>query len=149
MTPSRTSPPDSLEAVADRLHSAAIQLLRRVREQDEALGISSPRLSALSVVVFAGPLPIGELATAEGIRPPTMTRLVDALEREGLVVRERDLEDRRTVRVRATARGTRILQRGRTRRVASLTAGLRALDRGDLDALAEAVVILERVLGQP
>ena len=149
MVPPSTSPPDSLEAVADRLHSAAIHLLRRVREQDEALGISGPRLSALSVVVFAGPLPIGGLAAAEGVRPPTMTRLVDGLEREGLVVREDDPEDRRTVRVRATARGARILQRGRARRVAPLTAGLRTLDRDDMDALTEAVAILERVLGQP
>ena len=149
MTPPSPSPPGSLEAVADRLHSAAIHLLRRVREQEAALGISSPRLSALSVVVFAGPLPIGELATTEGVRPPTMTRLVDGLEREGLVVREDDPEDRRTVRVRATARGARMLQRGRARRVASLTAGLRTLDRDDMDALTEAVAILERVLGQP
>ena len=149
MAPPSPSPPGSPEAVADRLHSAAIHLQRRVRQQDEALGISSPRLSALSVVVLAGPLPIGELAAAEGVRPPTMTRLVDGLEREGLVVREHEPEDRRTVRVRATARGARMLQRGRARRVASLTAGLRTLDRDDLDALAEALVILERVLGQP
>lgn len=149
MTPSSPSPPGSIEAVADRLRSVAIHLLRRLREQDEALGISAPRLSALSVVVFAGPLPIGELAAAEGVRPPTMTRLVDGLERDGLVVRRPDPLDRRAVRVLATAKGSRLLQRGRSRRVGSLAADLRSLDLRDLDALTRAVEVLEAVLDQP
>ena len=75
-TPRRTSPAQEVDAVADRLHSAAIHLLRRLRVEDEALGISAPRLSVLSVLVFAGPMRIGELAHAEQVEPPTMTRLV-------------------------------------------------------------------------
>ena len=73
--------------MADRLHSAAIHLLRRLRVEDEALGISAPRLSALSVLVFAGPRRVGELAEAEQVEPPTMTRLVDGMERDGYVAR--------------------------------------------------------------
>ena len=95
--------------VADRLHSAAIHLLRWLRREDEAAGLSPARLSALSVVVFGGPLPIGELARAEQVRPPTMTRLVQALERDGLVAREPDPADGRVTRVRATAEGARIV----------------------------------------
>ena len=88
MTTSRpTSPTRDVDAVADRLHSAAIHLLRRLRVEDEALGISAPRLSALSVLVFAGPRRVGELAEAEQVEPPTMTRLVDGMEREGYVAR--------------------------------------------------------------
>ena len=76
--------------MADRLHSAALHLLRRLRTEDDALGVSPPRLSALSVVVFAGPIGIGALAAAEGVTAPTMSRLVDGLERDGYVTRAPD-----------------------------------------------------------
>ncbi|CAA9348463.1 MAG: hypothetical protein AVDCRST_MAG40-2756, partial [uncultured Gemmatimonadaceae bacterium] len=92
MPPRRATPPEPL---ADRLHSAAIHLLRWLRREDGAAGLSGPRLSALSVVVLAGPLTLGELAAAEQVRPPTMTRLVDALAAEGLVRREPDACDGR------------------------------------------------------
>ncbi|MDQ3698433.1 MAG: MarR family transcriptional regulator, partial [Gemmatimonadota bacterium] len=103
---------------ADRLHSVAIHLLRRLRREDDRSGLSAPRLSALSVIVFGGPLTLGELAALEQVRPPTMTRLVSALESDGLVVREADARDGRLTRVRATARGRTLLTRARARRVA-------------------------------
>ena len=149
MTTSRpTSPTRDVDAVADRLHSAAIHLLRRLRVEDEALGISAPRLSALSVLVFAGPRRVGELAEAEQVEPPTMTRLVDGMERDGSVAREADPEDRRAVIVRATAKGVRALKTGRSQRVDALAAGLRALTPGELAALARGVDVLERVVGR-
>src|SRR5215475_8975886 len=77
----------STEDLADRLHSAAIHLLRLVRGQDAAAGIGPARLSALSVIVFAGPLSLNDLARAEQVRPPTVSRIVDALETEGLARR--------------------------------------------------------------
>lgn len=141
----RTSPAREVEAVADRLHSAALHLLRRLRAEDDELGISPPRLSALSVVVFAGPLPIGELATAEGVAPPTMTRLVDGLERDGLVRREADPADRRGVLVRATAKGSRVLTTGRRRRLQVLAGELRRLSASELAALARGAELIERV----
>jgi len=131
--------------VADRLHSAALHLLRLLRAEDDVLGISPPRLSALSVVVYAGPLTIGALAHVEGVRPPTMTRLVDGLERDGLVVRERDPDDGRSVLVRATAEGSRVLRRGRGRRVDALAEGLRRLSERDLVTLGRAAELMERV----
>jgi DNA-binding MarR family transcriptional regulator len=136
-----------VDAAADRLHSAAIHLLRRLRVEDEALGISAPRLSALSVLVFAGPRRVGELAEAEQVEPPTMTRLVDGMERDGYVVRGTDPDDRRAVIVRATAKGTRALKQGRARRVHALAAGLRSLSPDQLATLAAGVDVLERVLG--
>jgi len=132
--------------VADRLHSAAIHLLRRLRVEDEALGISAPRLSALSVLVFAGPKRIGELARLEQVEPPTMTKLVDALVRDGLVVREPDPDDARAVQVRATPTGARTLRRGRAKRVETLRARLATLSPAELAALGEGVDVLERIL---
>jgi DNA-binding MarR family transcriptional regulator len=138
-----------VEAVADRLHSASIHLLRRLRVEDEALGISAPRLSALSVLVFGGPMRIGELAEAEQVEPPTMTRLVDGMERDGYVERSPDPQDRRAVMVRATAKGTEALTTGRARRVAALTGTLRALPPAQLRALDRGVRILEKVAQAP
>ena len=132
--------------MADRLHSAAIHLLRRLRVEDEALGISAPRLSALSVLVFAGPKRVGELARIEEVEPPTMTRLVDGLVRDGLAVRETDPDDARAVRVRATATGGRTLRRGRARRVDTLRTSLAGLSPAELAALGEGVEVLERIL---
>ena len=145
-TSRRTSPTREVEAVADRLHSAAIHLLRRLRVEDEALGISAPRLSALSVLVVGGPLRIGALAAIEQVEPPTMTRLVDGMERDGYVRRGPDPEDRRAVVVQATAKGARALQKGRAQRVAALAADIRALSPGQLGALAAGVEALERML---
>jgi DNA-binding MarR family transcriptional regulator len=131
------------ESVAGALHSAAIHLLRRLRREDDASGLSAPRLSALSVVVFGGPLTLGALAAAEQVRPPTMTRIVGALEAAGLVLREAGPRDGRVTLVRATAAGTRLLLEGRDRRTAALAAGLDALSAADLDVLARAAVLME------
>lgn len=132
--------------MADRLHSAAIHLLRRLRVEDEALGISAPRLSALSVLVFAGPQRIGELAHIEQVEPPTMTRLVDGLERDGYVQRSPDPDDARAVRVEATARGRDAMLEGRRRRVAAFTTLLEGLPPRELARLAHGVSALERAL---
>ncbi len=134
-------------AVAERLHSAAIHLLRRLRASDDAAGISPARLSALSVAVFAGPLTMGQLASAEQVTAPTMTRLVAALQRDGLVARENDETDGRVTWIRATAKGSRLLREARRRRVAALTEDLGALKPPDLAALARAAAIMERLGG--
>ena len=118
--------PDVL-AVADRLHSAAIHLLRRVRKQDIATGEGPARLSALSVLVFGGSKTLGELAAAEQVKPPTMSRIVAGLARSRLVEITADPEDARRMHIRATAKGTRLLQKGRQLRIAYLAAHLDAL----------------------
>jgi DNA-binding MarR family transcriptional regulator len=141
-------PDDAATELADRLHSAAIRLLRRLRREDARTGLSGPRLSALSVVVFAGPLTLGELAAAEQVRPPTMTRLVRALEARGLVTREPDERDGRVVRLRATAKGRTLMAEGRARRVRALAEGLRTLNSSDVTALDGAVGTLEQVVGR-
>src|SRR6266540_2446749 len=125
---SRQAPP---RAVADRLHSAAIHLLRRLRVEDKAMGLSAPRASALSVIVFRGPVTMSALAEAEQVRPPTITRLVDGLERRGLVRRVSHAEDGRVQLVEATAAGKRLLQKGRARRVERLRGGIAHLGEED------------------
>jgi DNA-binding MarR family transcriptional regulator len=131
--------------VAARLHSSAIRLLRTLRREDDGSGLSAPRLSALSVVVFAGPMSLAELATAEQVKPPTMSRIVDALVERGLVTRIAKPGDRRSVAIEATSEGTQLLDAGRERRVAALVARLRKLADSERRALARGVEILERV----
>ncbi|MEA3065155.1 MAG: hypothetical protein QOJ27_1601, partial [Sphingomonadales bacterium] len=96
--------------MASGLHSAAIRLLRMVRREDRLTGISPPRLSALSVLVFAGPMSLAELAAAEEVRAPTMSRIVEGLVTDGLASREVDPANRRKVRIAATEEGRRRLE---------------------------------------
>jgi DNA-binding MarR family transcriptional regulator len=133
------------EELADRIHSAAIRLLRSLRRQDDKWGLSAPRLSALSVVVFGGPVTLGDLARAEQVRPPTMTRLVQALEAERLVTRTADAEDKRVMWIKVTPRGRRLLLRGRKARVRALAASLESLDKGSVETLDRAASLLEMV----
>ena len=137
------------DSVADRLHSAAIHLLRRLRRQDEAMGLTAARASALSIMVFGGPVTIGRLAAAEQVSAPTVTRLVVGMERDGLVRRKGDAADGRVVWLHATAKGTRLLHEGRRRRVEALAADIVALDAADREILAAAADILERLLRAP
>ena len=131
--------------VADQLHSAAIRLLRRLKKADDETGITAPRLSALSVLVFGGPLTLGHLAAAEQVKPPTMTRLVTALENDGLVVRQVVADDRRKTIIRATAKGRRVMARGRARRVDQLAARLANMTGAELAKLETAALLMRRI----
>src|SRR5947209_14443232 len=135
--------------VADRLHSAAIHLLRKVRRQDLRSELSAARLSALSVIVYAGPLTLGRLAEAEQVRSPTMTRIVDQLVAEGLAERRPSPDDARSTLVHATEAGVRLITERRKRRVASLARELSALSPEDLQTVARAVELIENVLEIP
>jgi DNA-binding MarR family transcriptional regulator len=149
--PLRSRQPEPLPAAlaaADRLHSAAIQLLRAIRVEDRASGLSGPRLSALSVLVFGGPLPMSALAAAEQVQPPTISRLVRELEREGLVERVRDATDRRVLKVRATTLGRRLMEEGRRRRVVRLAAVLAALPAEDRKLLASSAALIQHLVQQ-
>src|SRR5436190_14242507 len=131
---------------ADRFHSAAIHALRNVRREDPATGISAARLSALSVLVFGGPRTLGELAAAEHVRPATMSRIARALEEDGYVRRESDPADGRVSRLRATAKGERVMWRGRERRVERLAALLGRLAPEEVAHIHHAAELVERAL---
>ena len=144
MTPPKPEPRS--ETLADQLHSAAIHLLRQLRKEDDASGLSAPRLSALSVVVFGGPLTLGQLAAAEQVKPPTMTRIVTGLEKDGLVKRIGDPRDRRLTRIQATIKGQKVLTAGRARRVERLAAAVRDLRRSELAELTRGVHLLQQLI---
>ena len=135
-----------LREMATRLHAASIRLLRTLRREDDQGGLSAPRLSALSVIVFAGPVSLAELAAAEQVRPPTMSRIVDFLVRERLVTRDLAPDDRRSVRIAATDRGRRLMEAGRDRRIRALLARLEPLADSEKRALTRGVELLERIM---
>jgi DNA-binding MarR family transcriptional regulator len=131
----------------DRMHSAAIHLLRRVREVDaKAMGISPARASALSVLVFGGARSLTELAAAEGVTSATMSKLVTAMEGEGLLRRYPDVNDARSIRIEATAKARRILERGRSRRLDLLERLLADATDAEIDAVRVAAGALEHAL---
>jgi|ERR1700685_370434 len=133
-------------ALADRLHSAAIHLLRRVRRQDAALGEGPARLSALSVLVFGGAKTLGGLASAEQVKPPTMSRIVAGLARSRLAAVTADPDDARRMHIRATAKGKKLLLKGRRLRVENFAAQLGRLGQEDLSKLEDGVTVLRKVL---
>src|SRR3954462_11790938 len=133
-------------AIADRLHSLAIHLLRRVRRGDDAAGLSAPRLSALSVVIYRGPISLTELAKAESVTAPTMTRLVQALVKSGLVEKSVDETDNRAVLLRATTAGRSTLDLARARRLAALEEILGRLGPERAAGVARAGSFLEPLL---
>jgi len=129
--------------VADRLHSASIRLLRRLRLHDKASGIGPAQLSAVSVLVFGGrPLSLGELAEAEQVKDPTMSRIVSGMIRAGLAKRQVSKEDRRRLVISATEKGTRALQHGRERRVHALAAALVQFTAEELGNLRDAAEMI-------
>ena len=135
-----------LGRVSRNLHSVAIHLLRTVRVQDSALGIGPSQLSALSVVVFGGPLSLHQLAKAEQVRPPTMSRIVDGLVKDKLVKREVNNEDRRSVTISPTGRGIRVMEEGRHRREKRLVELLKPLTPEDIRLVEKAAEILTGIL---
>ena len=133
--------------VADRLHSAAIHLLRRARRTDPLTGVSPAQLSALSVLM-SGPKTLGDLAAAEKVRPQTMSRLVSEMERAGVARKVTDRDDARVIRVHATPKGLRTLSRGRSMRIEAIERLMSELDADELGDVERAVGAIEKLLRQ-
>ncbi|MGH2636048.1 MAG: MarR family winged helix-turn-helix transcriptional regulator [Actinomycetota bacterium] len=136
---------DRATRTANRLHSLAIHLLRQVAQVDREMGLTPERASVLSVLAFGGPRTIGRLAAIERVSPPAITRIVTGLEDAGLAERVRGREDRRTVTVRVTPAGRRLMEKGRARRVEVLAGRLRDSSPDDLRTLEAATRALERL----
>ena len=130
---------------ASELNSAAIHLLRALRATDRAAGLTPARLSALSVLVFGGPSPLGRLARTEDVAGPTMTRIVDGLCDLGLAERRPHPDGGRLVLVAATAEGERVMRAARQARIDTIVAALRALPAADRAAIAAASPALLRL----
>lgn len=125
--------------LAQRLHSVAIHVLRHARTSDRESGIGPARLSALSVLVYGGPCTLAELANAEQVSAPTMTRIVQALESNGLARRQTSAEDKRAVILRPTRKGEHLLERARQRRLLRIEALLESADPADIALLEQAL----------
>jgi DNA-binding MarR family transcriptional regulator len=143
----KVSSPD-IGMIAADLHSVAIRLLRQVRQEDDASGLTSARLSALSVLVFAGRMTLGELARTEQVSLPTMTRIAAALSKAGYVKRTIDPLDRRYVYLEATRRGAGLLDQGRRRRLERLASLLSGLSANEREQCARTLSILANIFGK-
>jgi DNA-binding MarR family transcriptional regulator len=155
-SPARTRGADRTAALADtapigiELAADVVSLAARVGRQ---LGRTSPdgltraRISALERLVLGGPCTLGELATREGVRPPTMTRLMQAMEASGLVARQRHPTDGRSILMEATAAGVAVLLDAQDARLAELATAIDGLSVVDRVELSQGAVVLERVLG--
>lgn len=145
--PSRSDqPPSSPTELAARLANLSTVLQRQLARSDSGDGLTRARLSALALLVLGGPKTLGALAVAERVRPPTMTRLVHAMEADGLVAREANPSDGRSIIIRATPNGERQLERGRTRQIAPLAESISDLDRAERLRLEDASDLLGRLL---
>ena len=132
-------------SLADRVHSAAIHLLRRLRRTDPLTGVNPAELSVLSVLM-GGPRTIGDLAAVEQVQPPTMSRLIRGMQAAGLVGRRRDDADGRVVWIEWTAAGEGVLRRGRELRIAALRDQIEALPVADRRVLMAGLEVIERVV---
>ena len=121
--------------------------MRRARRTDPLTGVSPAQLSALSVLM-SGPKTLGDLAAAEQVRPPTMSRLVSEMERAGVARKVTDRDDARVIRVHATPKGLRALSRGRAMRIEAIERLMSELDADELGDVERAVGAIEKLLGQ-
>ena len=143
--PPATGDAAAVRETAQDLNSGAIHLLRGMREIDKAAGLTPARLSALSVLVFGGPCPLGRLAKVEGVTSPTMTRIVDGLCRLGLAARTGHPDSSTIVLVEATPRGREVMTAAAGRRVDAIVDALAQLPPADRRVLGQAAPILRRL----
>ena len=133
-------------AVADALRPALLKIGRELRREARAAGVSASQVSLLVTIKYTPGIGIRELATRERVSAPAMTKLVNRLERDGLVTRTPSTEDRRRVGLSLTDEGQRVLRRVRSRRTAWLVSRLQELDDDDRAALEAAVDALRRLV---
>jgi DNA-binding MarR family transcriptional regulator len=146
-SPSTSTSTTADGALAAGLRMVVMRLARRLRQQAEG-DVTASQLSALSTVERLGPMTLGELAAAEQIQPPSMTKIVSSLEARGFVIREADAKDRRIARVRISDGGRRYVARSRTRRNAYLAERLRKFEPDERELIERALPLLERLVDE-
>lgn len=138
----RTAPDP--RAVAADLRIAVFRLARRLRQQP--VGDLSPAVgTALATIAREGPITLGALARQEQLSPPAITKITERLLAEGLVERTVDPDDRRVSRVAITPRGRAQLESTRERRTEWLVDRFALLTPAELDTVADAARILQRL----
>ena len=133
--------------LAAHLRMSVMRLARRLRQLDVAAdGVTLSQLSAIYVLIGQGPLTVGDLAAAEKVQPPTMTRLVGRMEEDGYVRRSPHPTDGRVVIVEATEAGARLVEASRLRRTAELSRRLAQLAPAERQSLAALVGLLDKLV---
>lgn len=127
---------------AGRLFIAMARLTRLMR-RNAPVALSHGSTTALATVVNEGPIRVGDLATCEGVRAPTMTRIVDGLVVDGYAERIPDPADGRACLVRATPAGIEILRGARMARAQVLAVGLDRLSSEQRAAVVAALPAIE------
>jgi DNA-binding MarR family transcriptional regulator len=130
-------------AEAERIYVFVQHLGRRLRDIDRVFGISPTRFSALAGLAFDGPTSVSELAAFERVKRPSMTRLVQDMERDGLVERRPDPDDGRGVRIRITTRGRALVERVRQRKIGLVEDFLQYLEPDVLRTIGTSFKALE------
>jgi DNA-binding MarR family transcriptional regulator len=138
----------SLPEVASRLRLAVMRVSRRLRQHAPG-GITPSQISALSTVVKEGRITLSQLAVAERVQPPSITRVVDVLVTDGLATRTQSEEDRRVAWVEPTPDGRALVEAVRRQRDAYLAQRLATLTREDVEVLARAAALLEELTADP
>jgi DNA-binding MarR family transcriptional regulator len=133
-----------LPEVASRLRLAVMRLSRRLRQHAPG-GVTPSQLSALSTIVAEGRVTLSQLAVAERVQPPSITRVVDILVTEGFATRTQSEEDRRVAWVEPTPTGRDLVDAVRRQRDAYLAQRLSTLSREDVAVLARAAALLEEL----
>lgn len=88
------------------------RIVVKVSERTMAnVGISIGEFLVLRTLAASGPCPMVDLAKEQFISPPALTSIVDNLEKQGLVERERSKEDRRIINIRITNKGEKLFAR--------------------------------------
>lgn len=135
---------DPIGVVAERLHAAAIRVIRHLRDVDSESGISPPKLSVLSILAFVGRRNLMQLAAAEQVSAPTMSKLVADLETEGLVEKQPGEQDRRQLIIQITPTGRQLMEASRGRRLSLLRQGFIDFTPAELKTLADAAELMLR-----
>jgi DNA-binding MarR family transcriptional regulator len=136
------------QGLASRLRLAVVRLNRRLRAQRTNSAISLTQVSALSTLHKCGPLTPGELAAKEGVQPPSMTRVIAALEEFGFATRRPHPTDGRQAIVEVTEAGEHYLLDEITAREAWLDKRLAELPQEERELLSRAAEIIDRMAGQ-
>jgi len=135
----------SLDVLSEELVLISIKLVRRLRGLDPTPALSPAESSALAVLIFAGEITMGELASYEGVKAPTMTRLVQNLEQRGVIKRIKDEKDARIFRLGVTATGRKLFTTGQKRRLQPLIKLLDSLEASDRTKLMAALPVLRKI----
>jgi DNA-binding MarR family transcriptional regulator len=130
----------------NRLRLVLLRVARQIRANSPS-GVTPSQLAVIATLVRHGPCTIGQIAEFERVQPPSVSKIVEGLTAVGLVERERDPDDRRRVVITLSQQGKAFVERTRTESVSWLATRLAHLNESELEAVAEAVPLFERLLG--